>query len=338
MAANTDAGRARRRWETRGMKVVVTGGAGFVGANVVDALLERGDEVLVLDNLSTGFARHLDDARSRPGFGFEECDLFADAARLPGIVGGADAVVHLAANADVRFGWDAPRRDLDQNVVATHNVLEAMRVTGVRRLVFSSTGSVYGDAAVVPTPEDAPFPVQTSLYGASKAAAEGYIAAFAEAEHVSATVLRFVSLLGPRYSHGHVIDFVRQLVAHPDVLDVLGDGSQRKSYLHVADCVAALLSCIGREPAFEAFNLGVDGSCTVTESATWICERLGVDPELRYGGGDRGWIGDNPFIHLDTTRIRTTTGWRPRIGIREAVESTVDYLVDNPWLVGDPVP
>ena len=318
------------------MKVVVTGGAGFIGSNVVDALLDAGHGVLVIDDFTTGYRQHLANASTHQEFEAVDCDLFDEPERLVELVSGADAVVHLAANADVRFGWDAPRRDLEQNVIATHNVLEAIRRGGVPRLLFSSTGSVYGETEVIPTPEDAPFPVQTSLYGASKAAAEGYIAAYASASLVSATVFRFVSVLGPRYSHGHVIDFVRQLLSSPDHLTILGDGRQRKSYLHVHDCAAAIVSCLGRAREFEVFNLGVDDYCTVTESAGWICERLGLEPELEYTGGDRGWIGDNPFIYLDTARIRAT-GWEPRYGIRAAVESTVDYLVDHRWIFDGPV-
>ena len=223
------------------MRVVVTGGAGFIGSNVVDDLLARGHRVVSLDNLTTGFARHLEAARQSDHFDAVECDLFTEPDRLADLFQGADVVVHLAANADVRFGWNAPRRDLEQNVIATHNVLEGVRRAEVPRLLFSSTGSVYGECPVVPTPEDAPFPVQTSLYGASKAAAEGYIAAYAEAGILGATVFRFVSVLGPRYSHGHVIDFVRQLVRDPTRLTILGDGTQRKSYMHVSDCVAAVL-------------------------------------------------------------------------------------------------
>src|SRR5713101_2200082 len=163
------------------MKVVVTGGAGFIGSNVTDALLRNGHAVLTLDNLTTGFQQHLSFARTSDGFEFALCDLFSEHERLAELMSGADVVIHLAANADVRFGWRFPRRDLEQNVIATHNVLEAMRIAGVPRILFSSTGSVYGETEVVPTPETAPFPVQTSLYGASKAAAEGLIAAYAEA-------------------------------------------------------------------------------------------------------------------------------------------------------------
>jgi UDP-glucose 4-epimerase len=314
------------------MRVVITGGAGFIGSNLADALLARGHDVRVLDNLTTGFARHLESASANPRFDFVEVDLYDEPARLVSLFDGADAVVHLAANADVRFGWDAPRRDLEQNVIVTHHVLEAMRGAAVRRLVFSSTGSVYGEAALTPTPEDAPFPVQTSLYGASKLAAEGYIAAYAEAGLLAASIFRFVSVLGPRYSHGHVIDFVRQLSKDPERLFVLGDGTQRKSYLHVEDCVAALASRLEHEGPFEVLNLGVDDYCTVRDSVSWICARLGLMPVIEYGGGPRGWVGDNPFIYLDVRRMQAT-GWSPRHGIREAVESTVDYLVENPWIL-----
>ena len=313
-------------------KIVVTGGAGFVGSNLVDTLLAAGYEVLAIDNLSTGFARHLEQASKSERFSMEESDLLLDADRLPKLFAGARAVVHLAANADVRFGWDAPRRDLEQNVIVTHNVLEAVRLAEVPRLLFSSTGSVYGECRVVPTPEDAPFPVQTSLYGASKAAAEGYIAAYAEAGLLQATVFRFVSVLGPRYSHGHVIDFVRQLRADRGHLRILGDGTQRKSYMHVSDCVDAVVGRIDATTPFEVFNLGIDDYCTVTESAGWIAARVGVEPQFEYTGGDRGWIGDNPFIYLATERARAA-GWAPSFTIREAVESTVDYLLAEPWLL-----
>ena len=310
------------------MRVVVTGGAGFIGSNLVDALLAAGHEVVVVDNFSTGNEANLIEARRNSRCSEAIVDLFAEPEHIAPVLEGADAVVHLAANADVRSGWDAPRRDLDQNVLATHNLLEAMRAVGVRRCLFSSTGSVYGEADVIPTPEDAPFPVQSSLYGASKLAAEGYLAAYAEGSALSVTVFRFVSIMGRRYSHGHVIDFVGQLLRDPHRLVVLGDGSQRKSYLDVSDCVAAILMRLDKHPKFEVLNLGVDDSCTVRESAQWICARMGVTPTLEFGTGDRGWIGDNPFIYLDCRRM-FSHGWRPRYSIREAVERTVDDLLER---------
>lgn len=314
------------------MRIVVTGGAGFIGSNLVDRLLQDGHEAVVVDNLSTGDERFLAGASSHPGFSLHRIDLHAEPERLTEVVAGADAVVHLAANADVRFGWDNPRRDLEQNLIATHNVCEAMRRTGVRRLLFSSTGSVYGECPVIPTPEHAPIPVQTSLYGASKFAAEAFIQAYAEGGQLDATVFRFVSIMGERYTHGHVVDFMRKLRTDPTRLDILGDGKQRKSYLAVTDCVDAIVARMVETPHFETFNLGVDAYCEVADSARWICERLGLEPEFVFSGGDRGWVGDNPFIWLDTTAIRAT-GWQPALTIREAVEVTVDYLRDNEWVL-----
>jgi UDP-glucose 4-epimerase len=316
------------------VRIVVTGGAGFVGSNLCALLAERGHDVLVVDDFSTGRTAFLEsDGRPIP-VEVARLDLFTEPEALVARFDGADAVVHLAANADVRFGLDAPRRDLEQNVIATHNVLEAVRRAGVRELVFSSTGSVYGEASVVPTPEDAPFPRQTSLYGASKAAAEGFIAAYVEGFGLSATVYRFVSVLGRHYTHGHVIDFVSQLLDHPGSLHILGDGKQRKSYMEVGDCVRAIADRLGRADGFEVFNLGIDDYCTVNDSASWVCDRMGVEAAFTYSGGDRGWVGDNPFIFLDTERIRAA-GWAPEFTIREAVERTVDFLIANPGVVAD---
>jgi UDP-glucose 4-epimerase len=317
------------------MHVLVTGGAGFIGSNLVDKLLDDGHSVTAVDNLSTGLREFLDEAGARPGFEFVEMDLLDERERLREVVRPADAVFHLAANADVRYGWDEPERDLRQNVVVTHNLLEAMRITNVRRLVFASSGSVYGEATVIPTPEDCPFPVQTSLYGASKLAAEGLIQAYTEGVRLCATIVRFVSVLGARYTHGHVIDFVRSLRAEPTVLTILGDGRQRKSYLEVTDCISAMTLLLESDRTGEAYNLGVDDSCSVVESAGWICERLGVRPRFEFTGGDRGWIGDNPHIHLDTTKLRST-GWRARYSIRDAVERTVDFLLAEPWVLERP--
>jgi UDP-glucose 4-epimerase len=314
------------------MRVVVTGAAGFIGSNVTDALLAAGHQVVGIDNFSTGSRSFIESALAEPRFELVELDLLDQGPRLPGLCEGADAVIHLAANADVRFGWDAPDRDLKQNIVVTHHVLEAVRRASVPRFVFSSTGSVYGQAAVIPTPEDCPFPVQTSLYGASKLAGEGLAAAYAEGCGITTTVFRFVSIMGHRYTHGHVVDFMAQLFADSGHLRILGDGRQRKSYLDVTDCTAAILSVLGRSGGHEVYNLGTEEYCTVDESAGWICARLGVEPEIVHTGGDRGWVGDNPFIYLATAKMRGT-GWAPVYSIRQAVERTVDYLRENPWIL-----
>ena len=314
------------------MNVVVTGAAGFIGSNTTDALLAAGHRVVGIDNFSTGMRVFLEEALANPRFELHTLDLLGQTGVLAELFAGSDAVIHLAANADVRFGWDAPDRDLKQNVLVTHGVLEAVRQAAVPRFLFSSTGSVYGEAPVIPTPEDCPFPEQTSLYGASKLAGEGLVAAYAHGCGISTTVFRFVSIMGRRYTHGHVVDFMRQLRADPSRLTILGDGKQSKSYLDVSDCVAALVSMLPRYGPHQVYNLGVEDYCTVDESAGWICARLGLDPEISYTGGDRGWIGDNPFIYLATDRMRAT-GWAPRHSIRAAVERTVDYLQLHPWVL-----
>ncbi|RQH08344.1 NAD-dependent epimerase/dehydratase family protein [Paraburkholderia dinghuensis] len=312
-------------------RYVVTGCAGFIGSNLVDRLLADGHSVFGIDNFSTGQRRFLDLALKNPSFKLFEIDIL-DLDVLRQAFAGAEAVFHLAANADVRFGTEHPRKDLEQNTIATYNVLEAMRHSGIRKIAFSSTGSVYGEAQVVPTPEDGPFPVQTSLYGASKAAGEGLISAYCEGFGFQACIFRFVSILGERYTHGHVFDFYRKLKDDPSRLPVLGNGKQRKSYLYVQDCIDAILLAMNKAPdKVNIFNLGVDGYCEVNDSIGWICEQLNVKPRLEYAGGDRGWIGDNPFIFLDTKRIQSL-GWRPKYGIREGVIKTVEYLRANEWV------
>jgi UDP-glucose 4-epimerase len=313
--------------------VVVTGAAGFIGSNLVDRLVDDGNHVTGIDNFSTGQRRFLERSLGNPRFRLVETDLL-DLDALKRAFSGAVEVYHLAANADVRFGTEHPRKDLEQNTIATYNVLEAMRANGVKKLAFSSTGSVYGEAKVIPTPEDAPFPVQTSLYGASKAAGEGLIAAYCEGFDFEACIFRFVSILGERYTHGHVFDFYKQLKADPKELRVLGNGRQRKSYLHVQDCVDAILVAMARGPdKVNIYNLGVDGYCEVNDSIGWISDALDVSPRLVYSGGDRGWIGDNPFIFLDTARIRAL-GWSPKFTIREGVVKTVEFLKANEWVYG----
>ena len=313
------------------MNVFVTGGAGFIGSNLVDRLLAAGHSVTVYDNLSTGFPRFLDDARKSDRFRFVDGDVL-DEAQLVSAMAGAAFVFHMAANADVRFGVEHPRRDLEQNTIATFNVLEAIRRNSVEGIAFSSTGSVYGEAKVVPTPEDAPFPVQTSLYGASKLAGEGLIAAYAEGFGIRGLVFRFVSVLGERYTHGHVFDFYRSLRKDPTQLRVLGNGMQRKSYMYVHDCIDAMLLALdAAHGKFNIFNLGMDGVIQVNDSIRWISEELGAAPQLSYSGGDRGWIGDNPLIHLDTSRIRAL-GWQPRCSIKDGVLATLRWLKANPWV------
>jgi UDP-glucose 4-epimerase len=307
------------------LRYFVTGCAGFIGSTLTDRLLAEGHEVVGYDNFSTGKEQFLQQAQDYASFRLVRGDLL-DTQTLTGAMSGSECVCHLAANADVRFGTVQPRRDLEQNTIATHGVLESMRRSGVRKIAFASTGSVYGEASVFPTPEDAPFPVQTSLYGASKLAGEALISAYCAGFGLQAWIFRFVSILGERYTHGHVVDFYRQLRQDPRQLRVLGNGRQRKSYLYVQDCIGAMLTAMAAGGAsVNVFNLGHDTYCEVNDSIGWICAGLGVAPRIEYGGGEQGWVGDNPFIFLDTRKIRAL-GWQPSLSIQEGIQRTLDDL------------
>lgn len=311
--------------------VIVTGCAGFIGSNLVDRLLSIGFSVHGVDNFCTGQRRFLRGALLNKNFSLFEGDLL-DLEWLKSVFDGGFVVFHLAANADVRFGTIHTRKDLEQNTIATYNVLEAMKHNGIMKIVFSSTGSVYGESPVIPSPEDGPFPIQTSLYGASKAACEGLISAYCEGFGFQSWIFRFVSILGEGYTHGHIFDFYQKLKIDPTRLVVLGNGKQRKSYLYVQDCIDAILLAVKKaEEKVNIFNLGVDGYVEVNDSIGWICQELGVSPRLDYSGGDRGWIGDNPFIFLDTKKIQAL-GWRPKFDIEQGVIRTVQYLKNNEWV------
>ncbi len=320
--------------------IFVTGAAGFIGSNLVDRLLADGANVTGWDNFATGQERFLAEALHNPRFRLVRGDNL-DLPALTAAVKGSDFVFHLAANADIKDGWSHPKKDLEQNTIATFNVLEAMRANGVKRIAFSSTGSTYGEALVSPdrpTPETDAFPIQTSLYGASKIAGEGLLSSYAEGGQLDeAYIFRFVSILGERYTHGHVFDFYKQLVEHPDRLRVLGDGKQRKSYLYVQDCLDAMLHVARQHTARDAkhrtqvYNLGTPEFVQVNDSIGYICAALGVKPRLEYTGGDRGWIGDNPFIFLDAKKIQAT-GWKPKLTIQQGIIRTLRWLEANRWV------
>ena len=315
------------------MRCFVTGCAGFIGSNLDRPPASDGHTVTGYDNFSTGQAEFIG-SPSKSKFYICLCAAtYLDLPALTEAMHGADFVFHLAANADVRFGTEHPRKDLEQNTIATFNVLEAMRANNVKNIAFSSTGSVYGEAKVIPTPEDAPFPVQTSLYGASKLAGEGLIAAYCEGFGFTGYIFRFVSILGERYSHGHVFDFYQKLLQNPEELHILGNGHQRKSYLYVQDCIDAILFAVEKsQEKVNIYNLGTDEYCEVNDSIGWISKHLGLNPERKYSGGERGWIGDNPFIFLDTTKIRKL-GWKPKLTIQQGIIRTLEYLQANQWLL-----
>ena len=309
----------------------ITGGAGFIGSHLTDHLLKCGYQVSVFDNFSTGFIEFLKEAQKNPLFSLVKGDLL-DKKALFQAMQGHDFVFHMAANADVRFGLNHPEKDLTQNTLATFNVLEGMRAHRIHHIVFPSTGSVYGESKVFPTPEEAPFPIQTSLYGASKVAGESLISAYCEGFGFQGWIFRFVSVLGERYSHGHVYDFYQKLTDNPNCLEVFGNGKQRKSYMYVQDCIEAMLLAIkkGKEKV-NVFNLGIPDYIDVDFSIRCITKQLGLSPKLYYTGGERGWVGDNPFIFLDVNKI-TNLGWHPKISIKEGITRTLNWLKDNRWI------
>lgn len=313
-------------------KIFVTGAAGFIGSNLIDRLLKDGYQVVGWDNFSTGKNKFLESALNNPNFTLIVGDNL-DVSKLSQSMIGCDTVFHLAANADVRFGLDHPSKDLNQNTIATFYVLQAMKEQGIKRIIFSSTGSVYGEAKKIPTAENEEFPIQTSLYGASKVACEALIQAYSEGYGFESYIFRFVSILGERYTHGHIFDFYKQLLEHPDYLNVLGDGTQRKSYLYVNDCIDAILHIlnINTNSKVNVYNLGTDEYVQVNDSVRFITNHLGLNPTIKYSGGNKGWIGDNPFIFLDTQKIRNT-GWKPKLTIEQGVISTLNWLQENKWV------
>ena len=312
-------------------KVIITGCAGFIGSSLVDFLIKKNFQVIGLDNLSTGNIKFLNKALKKKNFKFYKKNLLKD--DIYKYFKNISTVYHLAANADVRFGLKHTKKDINQNIIVTYRILEAMRQNDVKRIMFSSTGSVYGESKQIPTNENAPFPIQTSLYGASKISAESIIAAYCEGFDFQSYIFRFVSILGPRYSHGHIFDFVKQLKKKSDTLYVLGDGNQKKSYLNIFDCVNAIYKSMDYyNEKINIINLGKNEYLTVKESIKVICKTLKVSPKLIFAGGKRGWIGDNPLIFLNTKKVKKT-GWKPKYTIKKSIEITTNYLLKNQWVL-----
>lgn len=315
------------------MKILVTGAAGFIGSNLCDFLLTKNHSVLGIDNFSTGKKEFLCEAKTNRNFSFQELDLH-EQDKLNKVTKEflPDTIIHLAANADVRFGLEHPRKDLEQGTLLTFHALEAARYAGVKQFAFASTGSVYGEPEIFPTPENCPFPIQTSLYGASKLAGEALVQAYAEGYGIRGVIYRFVSILGERYTHGHIIDFAKKLRNNPAEIEVLGNGKQKKAYLYVGDCVRAMLQILEQSSdKVSIYNLGPDEFIDVNQSLSVICRELKVWPHRKYTGGERGWTGDSPFIFLDNKKLKTL-GWKAEKSIEESVSITLNYLQKNDWL------
>lgn len=313
------------------MKYLVTGGAGFIGSNIVDSLLNQGHKVRVFDNFSTGKAFFIEHNLKNPNFELIKGDLL-DLDLITNSCAGIDFVFHFAAHADVRSGFEDHFIDHQQNLTCTHNVLEAMHLNNVKKIGFSSTSSVYGDAKIHPTPEDNPLH-PTSLYGATKAACEAYIQSYASYYDWNAYIFRFVSWVGERYTHGIIVDLLKQLKTNPRKLELLSDGTPKKSSLYVKDGLDAIFTIIEKsKEKINIYNLGHDEILTVDEIVDTILKNSSSKVTKTYLGGKRGWNGDNDFVQLETTKLKSL-GWSPKTSIKQGITKTVEYLQNNPRLL-----
>lgn len=310
------------------MKAIVTGGAGFIGSHITDRLLQEGHGVKIIDNFYTGNEENIKHNFGNENFELAKIDLL-DLDKLTENFKGYDAVFHIAANADIRHGLEDTRRDLEQNTIATYNVLEAMRLNGVKKIVFSSSSAVYGEPSVFPTPEDHPLR-QTSLYGAAKLACEAMMQAYCEGFGLQAWIFRFVSLVGERHPHGVTYDFVNKLQADPTKLEIIGDGNQRKSFLYIDDCVDGIMFAFeNAKDKANIFNIGTDEYIVIRDLAKIVVDEMGLkEVEYEFTGGERGWVGDAPFVYLSIEKMKML-GWEPKITIEEGVRSTVRWLLEK---------
>ncbi len=310
-------------------KIIVTGGAGFIGSHLVDRLLLRGDEVIVIDNLSSGKMEFIKDNLENPDFSFIELDLL-NLEDLISTVKDADAVFHLAANPDVRLGASDTKVHLEQNIIATYNLLEAMRINKIRNILFTSTSTVYGEAQIIPTPEDYGPLVPISLYGASKMACEALITSYCSTFEMNCWLFRFANIVGPRGTHGIIVDFISKLMKNPASLEVLGDGKQRKSYLHVYECIESILFAVeNSNEMVNIFNIGSLDTISASEIGRIVVEEMGLEGvEFNYTGGSRGWKGDVPRMMLSVDKIRSL-GWKPVYDSENSVRDAARSLLNN---------
>ena len=305
---------------------VVTGGAGFIGSHLVDTLVAQGNEVLVIDSLCAGrketIAQHLDSGRIR----FLQKDLLGDG--WQDSIEGADRFFHLAADPDVRQSAVNPDPTIQNNILATYRVLEAMRQHQVPELVFTSTSTVYGDAAVIPTPENYTPLEPISVYGASKLACESLISAYCHSFGMKAYIFRFANIIGSRSGHGVITDFIKKLEQNPGELEILGDGKQTKSYLEVHECVAAMLFAVGHARGeVNTFNVGSEDWIDVKSIAEIVTEEMHLPgTKFRFTGGERGWVGDVPRMQLSVDKIKALR-WKPQMGSRESVRIAVQAML-----------
>ena len=304
----------------------VTGGAGFIGSHLVDRLVKMG-RVTVYDNLSSGRREFISHHLDQSDFNFIEADLL-DFSTLKQAIAGHDVVFHLAANPEVRAGIKATELDLKAGIIASYNVLEAMRRNQIKRLVFTSSSTVYGDAGVTPVTEEHGPLLPISLYGASKLGGEGLISAFCHLFDMQGWIFRLANIIGSRLTHGVIFDFINKLKQNPGRLEILGDGSQQKPYLHVDDCINGMLFAMEHsKERLNLFNLGPSSSTSVVTIAKMVVQAMGLkDVEFHFTGGRGGWVGDVPQVRFDMTRM-SRLGWEPKYTSDEAVRRAAKEML-----------
>jgi UDP-glucose 4-epimerase len=311
------------------LKVFITGGAGFIGSHLVDRLLKDGGEVTVFDNLCSGKMEFLGHHENDPNFKFVQGDLL-DLDALKDNIKGYDYVFHIAANPDIRLGTEVTDTDLKQGTVATYNVLESMRVNGVKNIAFSSSSAIYGEATVIPTTEEYGPVIPISLYGAAKLASEALITAYANTFEMNGWIFRFANIIGERGTHGILVDFINKLRDNPQELEILGDGRQSKSYLLVQECVDGIMYAItNSKETVNIFNLGSTDQITVTRIAEIVVGEMGLkleDVKFNYTGGKRGWRGDITQMRLAVEKIQGL-GWTAKHNSEEAIRASIRALL-----------
>jgi UDP-glucose 4-epimerase len=308
-------------------KILVTGGAGFIGSHLVDRFIEKGSRLTVFDNMSSGKMEFIEDHLENPDFTLIKGDLL-DQEAIEKACRGIDFICHVAANPDVRLGASDTRIHLDQNILATYNLLEAMRKNSIKKIAFTSTSTVYGEASIIPTPEDYGPLIPISLYGASKLACEALITSYSHTFDMQAWIFRFANIVGPRSTHGITVDFIKKLRKNANLLEILGDGKQEKSYLHVSECVDAILFLIeNSKEKVNIFNIGSEDTISATEIGKAVIEEMGLsNVEFTYTGGNRGWKGDVPRMRLGIEKMKSL-GWKPIYTSERSVRETARALL-----------
>jgi len=312
------------------MKALVTGGAGFIGSHLIDSLMEKGYEVRCIDNFSSGKMEFIENAIEK-GLELIKGDIL-NKDDLRKAMEGCGIIFHLAANPDVRLGAEDSYVHLQQNVLATYVILEEMRMQGIKKIVFTSSSTVYGEADVIPTPEDYGPLIPISLYGASKLAAESFICAYCHTFDMFSVIFRFANVVGPRSTHGVTYDFIKKLRNDERKLEILGDGTQKKSYLYISDCIDAMLFGIEKaKERVEIFNIGSEDWVDVKKIADIVSQEMGLQPEYEFTGGvdgGRGWKGDVKIMRLSIDKLKSI-GWKPRYGSEEAIRMTAKWLLSS---------